>query len=223
MSLTDSVLLVAILIVSVVIHENAHGVVALALGDKTAKAAGRLTLNPIPHIDPVGSIILPALMAVTTGGAFGYAKPVPVNPRNLRGTDRTGFAIVALAGPVSNVILAFICVVLLRVLYDLPSEVMRIYFATRGQGFTGIPLGPRLLLAAFMVNLFLAAFNLLPIPPLDGSRLLRPFLSTKGREVLDRIEPFGFVILLVAILWLEEPLFRIVDVISRTLLRLLPL
>ena len=208
----------AVLIASVIIHENAHGLVALALGDQTAKKSGRLSLNPVKHFDFVGSLILPAMLYFTTGGMFGYAKPVPVNPSKLHGKDRWGFALVALAGPVSNVILALIASVIASTIYGLrvaapsPDQIQNL----------GGSVVPFLLTVAFTLNLLLAAFNLLPIPPLDGSRLLRLFLNTNGRRTLDRIEPYGFLILLGLIVWLRDPLFRVVTLIESGLLRVLP-
>ncbi len=205
-SLPDAILGLAVLLFSVVIHENAHGVVALALGDATAQRAKRITLNPIRHLDIVGSLILPAVMYFSTGSMFGYAKPVPVNPRNLKGTDRLGFAVVAAAGPLSNMVLAFIAAALLDA----------------NQVFDpGI--GTKILIFFVEWNLLMAAFNLLPIPPLDGSRFLRVFLSAQGRQRLDRIEPYGFMILLGLILFLEQPLFKVVDWIRSGLIRLLPI
>jgi len=207
-----------VLVASVIIHENAHGWVALALGDETAKKSGRLTLNPVKHFDFVGSLILPAMMYFTTGGMFGYAKPVPVNPSKLHGKDRWGFAVVALAGPVSNVILALVASIIASKLYGFrvasvsPGDVQSV----------GGSLVPFLLSVAFALNMLLAAFNLLPIPPLDGSRLLRLVLNADGRRALDRIEPYGFLILLGLILWLSGPLFRIVTLIESGLLRVLP-
>jgi len=207
-ALGDAILIIIVLLVSVVLHENAHGWTALALGDPTARVAGRLTLNPIPHLDPFGSLILPALLALTTPGAvFGYAKPVPISPSKLRGTDRWGFAVVALAGPASNVVIAFIAATLFG---SLASPV--------GGGLIA-----KILVFTFNVNIFLAAFNLLPIPPLDGSRLIRPFLHEGGRRALDRIEPFGFLILFGLLIFLSEPLFRIINLIRDGILRLLPL
>lgn len=199
----EPLLIIGLLIASVVIHENAHGWVAFALGDPTAKAAGRLTLNPIKHLDPIGSVIMPAFLAFTSGTAFGYAKPVPIDPRKLKGGDR-GFAIVALAGPASNMVLAFISLTL----------------ATR-LGVTGLT--RTALILAGQLNIFLAAFNLVPIPPLDGSRLLRLFLRPGGVQVLDRIEPYGFLILMLFIFIVPGPLFRLVDLIRLVIVRLLPL
>lgn len=216
MEIGDAIIGLAVLLASVVIHENAHGLVALALGDETASKAGRLTLNPVKHLDVVGSIILPAMLWFTAGAMFGYAKPVPVTPSRLKGKDRWGFATVAIAGPLSNLVLAFIAVLL-----------------AKGRGIVFVGSSPlslqapglvdKVVIFAFTWNLLLAAFNLLPIPPLDGSRLLRPFLHANGRRVLDRIEPFGFLILLGLLVWLSEPLFRLIGLIQSVLLRLLPL
>jgi Zn-dependent protease len=201
--LREPVIILVVLIASVIIHENAHGWMALALGDPTAKLAGRLTLNPLKHLDPVGSVIMPAFLAFTAGTAFGYAKPVPINPRKLKGGDK-GFAVVALAGPVSNVLLAFLTATILRRMSQ-PS------------------LATDILVTAVGVNLFLAAFNLVPIPPLDGSRLLRVVLSQRGIQVLDRIEPYGFLILMLLLFILPQPFFRLVSLIRDSLVRLLPI
>jgi Zn-dependent protease len=149
----DFVFIVAILIMSVVIHEVAHGYAALYLGDRTAQYAGRLTLNPIKHLDLIGSVIVPVLGYLAGGVIFGWAKPVPFNPYNLR-SQRWGEAIVAAAGPLSNLSLAIIFGLLIR-------------FATFGsQAFYA--------LAGYLVlvNIVLFVFNLMPIPPLDGSKIL---------------------------------------------------
>jgi Zn-dependent protease len=215
-SLPDAIIGLAVLLVSVILHENAHGVAALALGDDTARKAGRITLNPISHLDIVGSVIIPAALFFTTGGMFGYAKPVPVTVSKLKGTDRTGFALVAAAGPVSNVLIAFVAVVVLKQLG-----------VTFLEGVAIVPVGAgvveKIFFFAFSWNLLLAAFNLLPIPPLDGSRFLRLFLKPNGRQMLDRFEPFGFVVLFLLIFMLGEPLFRLVGLIEDQLLRFLPL
>lgn len=219
--IADLVLFMAVLLGSVVIHENAHGVVAYRLGDPTAKAAGRLTLNPIPHLDIVGSLILPAFLFFSAGIAFGYAKPVPITPSKLRGTDKTGFAVVALAGPISNILLAFGAAVVATSLYDVGSRGLQV-LALAGDRFGPVPLGLKLLSIAFLVNIFLAAFNLIPVPPLDGSRLARPFLSTRGRQLLDQVEPYGFLIILLLLTLLSEPFFRIVAGIQSFIVGLLP-
>jgi Zn-dependent protease len=217
----EAVLGLAVLLFSVVIHENSHGVIALALGDDTARRSGRLTLNPVKHLDVVGSVILPAMMFFTSGSMFGYAKPVPVNPTKLQGKDRWGFAIVALAGPVSNLLLAFVAAVVLARAYGFDVGTDANGVGSGSLAFLGV--GRFLLLAAFTWNVLLAAFNLIPIPPLDGSRLIRVFLSANGRQTLDRIEPYGFLILFAVIVWLREPLGRLISLIATGLLRILPL
>jgi Zn-dependent protease len=214
-SLPDTFLALGVLLVSVILHENAHGVVAYWLGDDTAKQAGRLTLNPIKHLDLVGSLILPLFLFFAGGPVFGYAKPVPVSTSKLRGTDRTGFATVAAAGPVSNVIIAFVCVVVMKAM---GSEIGLVALAPASASWL-----ERGLLFGVEINVVLASFNLLPIPPLDGSRFLRLFLSPKGRQTLDRIEPFGFLILFGLLFYLSEPLQRILGFIEDGIFRLLPL
>lgn len=147
---------IAILVFSVVIHEVAHGYAALFQGDVTAKYAGRLTLNPIKHIDPVGSILVPAILAILPGGLiFGWAKPVPYNPYNLR-NQRWGELIVAIAGPISNIIIAIIFGLLIRFSEDL------------GLSSSFVDIG----LYVVLINIVLAVFNLIPIPPSDGSKIL---------------------------------------------------
>jgi Zn-dependent protease len=207
-SVVDAVIGLVVLLVSVIIHENAHGVAALALGDDTAKKAGRITLNPIKHLDIVGSLIIPLGLFFAGGPMFGYAKPVPVTPSKLKGTDRAGFAAVAAAGPISNLVLVFIAATLLK------SMAINPLIPSTSQ---------KIVIYLFEWNLVLAAFNLLPIPPLDGSRFLRLFLNTNGRRVLDRVEPFGFLILFLLLFQLSEPMQRLIGIIERVLLRLLPI
>jgi Zn-dependent protease len=218
----EAILGLAVLLGSVVIHENAHGVAALALGDDTAQKAKRLTLNPVKHLDIVGSVILPAMMFFTIGSMFGYAKPVPVNPAKLQGKDRWGFALVALAGPVSNLVLAFVAAIAVSRAYGFPTGLLEIV-ELNGGAIEQVGVGVFLLAATFTWNMLLAAFNLIPIPPLDGSRLIRVFLNANGRRTLDRIEPYGFLILFAVIVWLSEPLFRVVGLIKSGLLTILPL
>jgi Zn-dependent protease len=157
---------IAILIMSVVIHEVAHGYAALWQGDVTAKYAGRLTLNPIKHLDPFGSVILPALMALLPGNLiFGWAKPVPYNPYNLK-NQRWGELIVAAAGPISNLLIALFFGMLIRfsALLSLSSSFIEISFTV------------------VLINLVLAIFNLMPIAPLDGSKILYSLLPVDKAE-----------------------------------------
>jgi Zn-dependent protease len=214
-SLPDTFLALAVLLVSVILHENAHGVVASWLGDDTARKAGRLTLNPIKHLDIVGSLILPLFLFFAGGPVFGYAKPVPVSTAKLRGTDHTGFATVAAAGPISNIIIAFVCVVAMKAM---GSDIALAALHPAGASWF-----ERALLFGVEINVVLAAFNVLPIPPLDGSRFLRLFLSPKGRQTLDRIEPFGLLILFGLLFYLSEPLGRLLGFIEDGIFRLLPL
>jgi Zn-dependent protease len=184
--------IVPILLFSVVVHEYAHGYVAYRWGDPTAAVMGRLTLNPIPHIDPMGSLLVPTLMLATGGFLFGWAKPVPVNPDNYR-NRKLGDVTVSLAGPASNVLLALLFTVLWigsrRLLGSDPLMVtLNPVFAT-----------------AIQLNLILAAFNLLPIPPLDGSHVLSNFLPRKLAYNYMSLARFGFLILFALLIF---PPFR---------------
>ena len=182
----EFIFLIAILIMSVVLHEVSHGVVANVLGDPTAKNAGRLTLTPIPHLDPIGSIILPGaliLMSMVTGGGFifGWAKPVPVNPMNLRG--KYDSAMVSLAGPGSNLAIAVLFGLALRFLplADFNPALIVVF------GYI------------IYLNLLLAVFNLLPIPPLDGSHILFTFLPRSMQHIKIMLSKYGMFILLFVI------------------------
>lgn len=172
---------------SVVIHEVSHGYAALALGDPTAKFQGRLTLNPFSHLDPIGSFLVPLLGYFMGGFIIGWAKPVPFNPYNLR-NQRWGEALVALAGPLSNISLAVIFGLVIRF--------------SSGYGLTN----PAFLgLAGFvvMINITLAIFNLMPIPPLDGSKILFAILPYKWQSFRQSFERFGliFVFIFIFFIW----------------------
>lgn len=164
---------IVIFLMSLVLHELCHGLVAYALGDPTAKRAGRLSLNPLRHIDPFWTLILPGLMLISTGGRFaiGMAKPVPVDFRRL-GHPRQDMVWVALAGPAANILLAAFLNFFLR---SFPFE---------------------FLLYAVYFNLGLAVFNLIPIPPLDGSRVVTGLLPDRLAAAYLRLEPYGFLIIL---------------------------
>ena len=182
--MVDVLLLIVVIVVpAIVLHEVAHGLSAFMLGDSTAKNQGRLTLNPIKHIDPVGSIIVPGALFLAhyfgltrTLMLFGWAKPVPVNFRNLR-PRRLGMALVAIAGPLTNIALAFIF--------------SRLYIAPGLSNFSNTCAW------AVMLNLILAVFNMVPIPPLDGSRVVTSLLPINLAYYYSRLEPFGIIILIV--------------------------
>jgi Zn-dependent protease len=172
---------------SVVIHEVSHGYAALMLGDPTAKYEGRLTLNPISHLDPVGSFLVPLVGFLAGGFIIGWAKPVPFNPYNLR-NQKWGEAIVAVAGPLANIILAAVFALFIRAVSG---------YGIIGHSFFG--------LAGYVVliNITLAIFNLVPIPPLDGSKILFAFLPYKWQGARQSFEKYGliFVFILVFFFW----------------------
>ena len=174
------------ILIAIIIHEFSHGYAAYLLGDNTAKDAGRLTLNPLAHIDLVGTIIVPLLMLVTMGAAFGWAKPVPFNPYNLK-YPRFGPAIVAIAGPLSNLLVAVISLVAFKLLvpvFDASTNMLMIF-----------------LVYLTVLNLVLLVFNLIPIPPLDGSKVLFSFLSgVRYASFRNTLEKQGPVILIALIL-----------------------
>jgi Zn-dependent protease len=173
----DLIFSLIIILFSVIIHEYLHGWMADRLGDPTARQAGRLTLNPLTHLDLLGSILLPALLFFGTGGGliFGYAKPVPFNPYNLR-DQKYGAAKVAAAGPLANLITAMFFGLILRFAPD-PSLAMTSFLA-----------------AIVQINLLLLVFNLLPIPPLDGAKMLLPFLSYDQQLKFLQWEHYGLII-----------------------------
>lgn len=183
MTLLVQLFSVLVLLFSVIVHEVSHGWAALKLGDDTAEKMGRLTLNPLPHLDPFGSILLPLILIVANSRViFGWAKPVPYNPLKLKNPLKDS-ALLALAGPASNFVLAFIFGLLIRGLS---------YFEI------GLSLIPFLGIIV-QINLVLAIFNLLPIPPLDGSKLLFYLFPSPKLEIF--LSQYGFVILLVFILF----------------------
>ncbi len=181
---------IIIFIFSVIIHEVSHGFSAYLQGDNTAKYAGRLTLNPIPHIDVFGSIILPLILVLSHSPmVIGWAKPVPFNPYNLR-NQRWGEAIVALAGPLSNICIAVVFGLFLRfgVLSSLAEPFLYIVF----------------------INLVLAVFNLVPIPPLDGSKILFSILPYSMNNAREFLEKNGFFLLIFFVFFLWDKVFPIV-------------
>lgn len=179
--------LVSVIVPSVILHEVAHGVVANLFGDDTAKRAGRLTLNPIAHVDPFGTVILPFILSLSGLGAFGYAKPVPVNVRNLR-NPRQHSLYVSLAGPLTNISLALVATVLLRTVFR--GDLDRVLFVDQ------LPLAAQLVLWFGFINVVLAIFNLLPIPPLDGSALVERVLPNRWWPTWLKYRQYGFGLLL---------------------------
>lgn len=182
-------------LVAITFHELSHGFIANRLGDPTARMLGRLTINPFAHIDIFGTVILPLMLLIFTNGqfVFGYAKPVPVNPMNFK-NPRRGMAITAAGGPITNLILAVLSILLLRFLVFPLSGVLPEVMA----GKTLIPLA-LMLEASVTINVVLAAFNLLPIPPLDGGRVLVGLLPQRQAISFSKIEPFGFIIVVILI------------------------
>ncbi len=171
-------------VLAITVHEVAHGWVAKQFGDKTAFMMGRLTLNPIKHVDPIGTLLLPSLLLLTgTGFIFGWAKPVPVDPRNFK-NPRRDMAIVALAGPLSNLIMAFLWALVARIGVTLNIEAVSLPLI-----YTGV--------AGISINLVLALLNMIPIPPLDGSRILSGILPHQLAWQYNKLERFGFIIILV--------------------------
>jgi len=191
---------IAILLFSVVIHEVSHGAVAYALGDPTAKNEIGLTLNPISHLDFFGSIFLPIVMYMTAGFIFGWAKPVPYNPYNLK-NQKYGPALVGIAGPLSNFLIAVVFGVLIRFsdVLNLPAAFLQIAF-----------------FIAFL-NLILAVFNLVPIPPLDGSKVLFALLPARSIEFQTALERYGIFVLLVFIFFFSGIILPIVTFLLRLL------
>lgn len=181
----ETIFAVLVLIFSVVAHEVSHGYMALRLGDPTARLAGRLTMNPLRHIDPIGSVILP-LLTIPTGYAFGWAKPVPYNPYNLS-DQKWGDTKVALAGPFTNIGIALIFGLMIRYgVNTFSQEVLHLLTVIVG------------------TNIVLAVFNLMPIPPLDGSKLLLNLLPYRYRYIGEYMERYSLVFLLIFIFFLWQ-------------------
>ena len=193
---------VAILIMSVVIHEVAHGYAALFMGDVTAKYEGRLTMNPIKHLDPFGSVIFPLILAmINPNFVFGWAKPVPYNPYNLR-NKRWGELLVAIAGPISNILLAILMGIVVRFgpMIGLPTAFYDLAELT------------------VVINIYLAVFNMMPIPPLDGSKVLFALFPESADKFRNALERYGIFFLLVFIFFLSGIISPIVEVLAKIIL-----
>lgn len=201
----EYLILIIILLLSVVIHEVSHGFVANQLGDPTAKYAGRLTLNPIKHLDLFGSIIFPLILIIMSrvaggGFIFGWAKPVPYNPHNLK-NKKWGPALVAAAGPGSNLIIAIFFGLSIRFLPVTSS----IYFLNLAYVFSII----------VWINILLAIFNLIPIPPLDGSKILFAVLPYKYQQISFQMERYGLILVLFFIFFLFQFIIPIILFLSK--------
>jgi Zn-dependent protease len=199
------------LLLALTLHELAHGVVALRFGDQTALWAGRLTLNPIKHMDPVGTLLILFGM-ITRAPVIGWAKPVPVNPYNLR-RPHTDMIWVALAGPGMNLALAALSALALRWFPDL-DQVANSWLARS----IGVPL-QEMLWASIVINVGLAIFNLIPIPPLDGARVLNGVLPRRQAITFSQLEPYGFIILL--LLFMSGAIQRVIFPLIRGTIRFL--
>lgn len=191
---------VTILVFSIALHELAHGWVAYRLGDPTAKYEGRLSLNPLKHLDPVGSFLVPAFMLLVTGGRgpiFGWAKPVPINPYNFR-DQKTGKLKVAIAGPLSNLGLALVAALLMKL-------------------FLGFNLVYQVLSVVVLINLALAVFNLFPVPPLDGSHILLGLSGRYSLVIESFFQQYGFILLILFIFFGMDLVFFLISLIFNLL------
>lgn len=192
MSFMEQLFIIAILLVSVVIHEVSHGYAALWLGDPTAKLQGRLTLNPIKHIDPFGSIILPLLLVILPGNfILGWAKPVEYNPYNFKKYIKWGEGIVAASGPAVNILIAIIFSLIIR-------------FSDASASFLQVSA------IVVLINLILAFFNLIPIPPLDGSKILFTILPRSLSHLRVTMERYSFFLIIILILFFWDAFIPVV-------------
>lgn len=198
----EIIFIIAALVMSIVLHEVAHGYAANWLGDPTARLQGRLTMNPVPHLDPIGSVLIPGLLVLSQAGLlFGWAKPVPYNPYNLRNA-KWGEAMVAAAGPAVNILLALIFALLIRLAPTLGLSASFLDIASY----------------IVFINLILAFFNMIPLPPLDGSKIIKAFLPFQAARQYDqflyKVQSFGliftfvFIFLFINIFW--EPFSQFV-------------
>ena len=195
------------LLLAIVVHEVAHGWVARQLGDDTAYLMGRLTLNPLKHIDPIGTILVPLILILTVGFAFGWAKPVPVNFNNLR-NRRRDTALVAVAGPFANLLMAIAWALIAKLASLLPDSIAMLT-------------SPLILMSMFgmVINAILMVFNLIPIPPTDGGRIATSLLPPRLGYQLSRVEPYGFFIILA--LLLSGIIWKLLDIVVQTVMQLI--
>jgi len=223
----DLILLIIVLLMSAVVHEVSHGLAAFWLGDPTAKYAGRLTLNPLKHLDPWGSFLMPAFLLLLSGGRFFFAaaKPVPYNPYNLR-DQKYGPAVVGAAGPLSNILIALVFGIFLRVFVstglipaaDAAMLAGRIFLGGTllGSGLSAIAI---VFIVIIYINILLAFFNLIPIPPLDGSKLLFAVLPIR-EETKIYLEQYGLIFIIPIIILLSGPIFALIRLIELIFFRI---
>ncbi len=199
MDIVDIIFSIIVVVMSVVVHEVSHGLVADKLGDPTARLKGRLTLNPLKHLDPLGSVILPAIMAfINPKFIIGWAKPVPYNPANIN--HKYGDALVAGAGPLSNLILALVFGIIFRLAGPLGFGTDALY---------------TFMYTIIVINCGLAIFNLMPIPPLDGSKILFSFLPRRARFIEQFLEQNVLIILIVFIFVISPILSPLILLLAR--------
>ena len=205
MDMLSIVISLFVLLFAITIHEASHAWSALKMGDPTAYGAGRVSLNPLAHIDPIGTVILPLVLVLTHAPVFGWAKPVPVNPYNLRHPRRDNLWI-SLAGPAANLTAALSAIILIRILRALAPGIttfLQGFILLRQpfpRGFYPLEGLALILFKVAEINTLLAVFNLIPVTPLDGSGILSGLLSDRGAAVYDRIRPYGFIIVLAFVL-----------------------
>jgi Zn-dependent protease len=202
--LLDQLYILPILLFSVIVHEIAHGYMALRLGDHTAKDMGRLTLNPIPHIDPIGSIVVPLFSLLATGRVFiAWAKPVPVNPLNFSNFKRDDI-FVSIVGPLSNIFMALICAILFIVLQNLSPLIYSTNYEVLIDVWNFLA---KMFLGGVYLNIVLAVFNMLPIPPLDGSHVVASILPD---QISNQYRNIGFFGIFIIILLMRVEGFRLI-------------
>jgi Zn-dependent protease len=193
MDIPSTLIQVFVILFAITIHEASHGWAARKMGDPTAYAAGRVTLNPLAHIDLIGTIIIPLVLIFAHQPVFGWAKPVPVNPYNLRHPRRDHLWI-SFAGPIANLATAAAALVVFLVLKRLTSGITSASFMAKP--ISGLFL---ILIFTLVINISLAVFNLIPVPPLDGSGILSGLLSESAAAKYDRLRPYGFILILVLV------------------------
>ena len=195
MGIPQIIISLFVVLFAITIHEASHGWAAYKMGDPTAHALGRITLNPIAHIDPVGTVLLPLILVIMGAPPFGWAKPVPVNPNNLRNPRRDNVLISA-AGPLANISVALAALLGIQ-LFKITNPSL----STGQGGFSSLGSGLFLILYYLIViNVILAVFNLIPIPPLDGSGILAGLISEEAAQKYEQIRPYGFIILMLLIM-----------------------